>query len=107
MSAISRHAGKLRHYYTPQGRSTAAEGKDLTLLKTIVGTGGALTRLPERGKILRQLADCNAGGSMLFPKPGAMRLAFDEQYIFASLGVLAKSNPQAAKKLIQKTLRFA
>jgi uncharacterized protein (TIGR01319 family) len=105
--AINRHAGRLRHYYTPQGRATAAEGKDLTLARTIIGTGGALTRLPERETILRKLADCNAGGSMLYPKPGSMRLAFDESYIMASLGVLAKTNPQAAKTLLKATLRFA
>lgn len=106
LTAISRHAGKLRHYYTPQGRATAAEGKDLTQVKTIIGTGGALTRLPERERILRQLADCNAGGTMLYPKPGVMRLAFDEAYIMASLGVLAKTNPTAAKTLLMQSLRF-
>jgi uncharacterized protein (TIGR01319 family) len=107
VTAISRHAGRLRHYYTPQGRATAAEGKDLTQVKTLIGTGGALTRLPERENILRKLADCNTGGTMLYPKPGGMRLAFDESYIMASLGVLAKTNPQAAKQLLQSTLRFA
>jgi len=106
LTAISRHAGHLRHYYTPQGRATAAEGKDLTQVKTIIGTGGALTRLPERESILRKLADCNAGGTMLYPKPGVMRLAFDESYIMASLGVLAKTNPQSAKQLLRSTLRF-
>lgn len=107
LTAISRHAGRLRHFYTPQGRATAAEGKDLSLVKTIVGTGGALTRLPERERILRQLADCNAGGTMLYPKPRTIQLAFDEQYIMASLGVLAKTNPYAAKELLMKSLRFA
>ena len=106
LTAISRHAGRLRHFYTPQGRATAAEGKDLSLVKTIVGTGGALTRLPERERILRQLADCNAGSTMLYPKPGTMHLAFDEKYIMASLGVLAKTNPAAAKELLLETLRF-
>ena len=104
--ALSRHAGRLRHYYTPQGRATAAEGKDLSQVKTIIGTGGALTRLPERERILRQLADCNAGGMMLYPKPGVMRLAFDEGYVMASLGVLAKTNPTAAKMLLKQSLRF-
>jgi len=104
--AISRHAGRMRHYYTPQGRATAAEGKDLTQVKTLIGTGGALTRLPERENILRRLADCNTGGTILYPKPGAMRLAFDEKYVMASLGVLAKTNPAAAKVLLKDTLRF-
>lgn len=106
ITAISRHAGRLRHYYTPQGRATAAEGKDLSQVKTIVGTGGALTRLPERERILLQLAAYNPGGTMLYPKPGVIRLAFDEGYVMASLGVLAKANPLAAKQLLKETLRF-
>lgn len=106
-TAINRHAGKLRHYFTPQGRATAAEGKDLTQVKTLIGTGGALTRLPERERILRQLADGNAGGAMLYPKPGSMRIAFDESYVMASLGVLAKTDPKAAKELLLASLRFA
>lgn len=106
MTAISRHAGKLRHSYTPQGRVRTAQGKDLTQVKTLIATGGALTRLPEREKILRQIADCNTSGAMLYPKPGEMRLAFDEQYVMASLGVLAKTNPKAAITLLNNTLRF-
>ncbi len=105
--ALARHAGRLRHYYTPQGRAAAAEGKDLSQVKTLVGTGGALARLPERERILRQIADCNAGGAMLYPKPGAMRLALDESYIMAPLGVLAKTDPQAARALLLRMLRFA
>ncbi len=107
LTAISRHAGRLRYYYTPQGRARAAEGKDLTQCKFLVGTGGALTRLPERENILRSLANCNANGTMLYPKPGTMRLAFDENYVMGSLGVLAKTRPQAAKRLLKDTLRFA
>ena len=79
----------------------------MTQVKTIIGTGGALTRLPERENILRRLADCNTGGAMLYPKPGVMRLAFDEGYVMASLGVLAKSHPAAARKLLVQHLRFA
>lgn len=105
-TALSRHAGRLRHYYTPQGRATAAEGKDLSQVKTMIGTGGALTRLPERERILRQLADFYGSGTMLYPKPGAMRLAFDERYIMASLGVLAKTDPAKAKSLLMQSLRF-
>ena len=107
LTAIGRHAGRFRHYFTPQGRATAAEGKDLTQVKTLIGTGGALTRLPAREKILRQLADCNQNGSMLYPKPDSIRLAFDESYTMASLGVLAKTNPRAARELLLASLRFA
>ena len=57
--AIERHAGQLRHIYGPSGRTTVAEGKDLTQVKYIVGTGGALTRLPHRVEIMSEIPDKN------------------------------------------------
>lgn len=102
--ALERHAGELRYLYTPSGRKTVAEGKDLTAVKTIIGTGGALTRLPHREQLLRSLADCNSGGMMLYPKPGKMKMLFDDDYIMASLGVLSKHYPQAATALMEHSL---
>lgn len=102
--ALERHAGALRYLYTPSGRRTIAEGKDLTAVKTIVGTGGALTRLPHREALLRAIADCNSSGIMLYPKPGELRLLFDDEYIMASLGVLSKHYPEAALKLLRQSL---
>lgn len=54
MKAVERHAGQIRYIYGPSGRSTLAEGKDLTQVKYIVGTGGALTRLPHRKEIMHK-----------------------------------------------------
>lgn len=102
--AVERHAGALRYLYTPSGRRTIAEGKDLTAVKTIIGTGGALTRLPHRAELLRAIADCNTTGMMLYPKPGDLRLLFDDEYIMASLGVLSKHYPEAALKLLRHSL---
>ena len=104
--ALERHAGALRYIYTPSGRKTVAEGKDLTAVKTIIGTGGALTRLPHREQLLRALADCNATGMMLYPKPSKIRLLFDDDYIMASLGVMSKHYPEAALKLMKRALNI-
>ncbi len=104
--ALERHAGALRYIYTPSGRKTVAEGKDLTAVKTIIGTGGALTRLPHREQLLRALADCNAKGMMLYPKPSKIRLLFDDDYIMASLGVMSKHYPEAALKLMKRSLNI-
>ena len=104
--ALERHAGALRYIYTPSGRKTVAEGKDLTAVKTIIGTGGALTRLPHREQLLRALADCNATGMMLYPKPSKIRLLFDDDYIMASLGVMSKHYPEAALKRMKRSLNI-
>ena len=102
--ALTRHAGALRYIYTPSGRKTVAEGKDLTQVKYIVGTGGALTRLPHREALLRALADCNTTKMMLFPPEGELALLFDDDYIMASLGVLSKRYPEAALALMRHSL---
>ncbi len=102
--ALERHTGRLRHLYTPQGRTTIAEGKDLSLVRYLIGTGGALTRLPHREAILRRIADGNQNRMMLFPKPGTVRLLFDRDYIMASLGVLGKQYPEAAMLLMKQSL---
>ena len=56
IKAVERHAGKIRYVYGPSGRNTLAEGKDLSQVKYIIGTGGALTRLPNRVEIMKQIA---------------------------------------------------
>lgn len=106
LMALERHAGAFRYIYTPQGRQTIAEGKDLSIIKWLVGTGGALTRLPHHEEIARKLADCNNSGLMLFPRPGRVRTVFDNHYIMASLGVLSKRYPEAALDLMLQSLGF-
>ncbi len=103
-TALERHCGRLRYVYTPQGRRTYAEGKDLTCVKALVATGGALTRLAARQQIMERLRDANRSGSMLFPRPGQARILFDEQYIMASLGVLSRQYPDEAAELLRATL---
>ncbi len=103
-TALMRHAGQLRYIYTPSGRKTLAEGKDLTAVKYIVGTGGALTRLPEHERLLRELADFNKTGMHLFPKPGELRLLTDNHYTMASLGALSKRYGGEALLLMKQSL---
>lgn len=105
LKATERHAGALRHIYGPSGRSTVAEGKDLTQVKYIIGTGGALTRLPHRVEIMSEIAKHNETGMKLFPTEHA-KILVDNDYIMASLGVLSKNYREAAIKLMEKSLDF-
>lgn len=105
-AAIQRHAGNIRYTYGASGRKAWAEGKDLTKVKWLVATGGALTRLPERGSILSRLCEMNKGGTMLYPRPGQMWTLEDQRYIMASLGVLSKKYPAAASVLIAEDMEL-
>ena len=105
LKAVERHAGIIRYIYGPSGRSTVAEGKDLTPVKYIVGTGGALTRLPHRVEIMESIAKHNDSGMMLFPTEHA-KILVDNDYIMASLGVLSKRHREGAIRLLEKSLGF-
>ncbi len=100
--ATKRHAGRLRHLYGPSGKKTIAEGKDLTQIKTIIGTGGPLTRLPNRTKILEQIPLSNKGHELLPNKE--VDILIDNHYIMASLGVMSKKYPEEALKLLKDSL---
>jgi len=103
--ALNRHAGVLRQVYLPEGRRRFAAGKDLSEVTTLIATGGALTRLPGRGLILKALRDLNASGEMLYPPPGVMRVLVDRYYLMASLGVLSRGHPGAALMLLRQSLK--
>lgn len=100
--ASHRHAGGFRDLYGGSGKKTIAEGKDLTGIQYIVGTGGALTRLPNRIEIMRKIALSNKGDKLL-PNTEC-EILVDNDYIMASLGVLSKEYPQAALRLMKKSL---
>ncbi|CCQ95827.1 Methylaspartate mutase [[Clostridium] ultunense Esp] len=104
LTAVKRHAGQLRYLYGPGGKTTLAEGKDLTQVKTIIGTGGALTRLPNRVKILEQIAISGKGNELLPTKEA--KILIDNQYIMASLGVMSRKYPEEALKLLKDTLEY-
>ncbi len=103
LTALGRHAGKVRHVFLPGGRQRIAEGKDLTGARCLVGTGGALTRLPGRQQVLHALRDMNSSRKWLLPRPGEMDIVVDSHYIMASLGVLSRKHPQAALELMRQS----
>ncbi len=104
LSSLERHAGTMRNLYGTTGKKTVAEGKDLTAIKYIIGTGGALTRLPNREKILKKVCGYSKGLE-LYPTVNA-KVLIDNDYIFASLGVLSKKYPEDALLLMKKSLRL-
>lgn len=104
ITAMGRHAGKLKHLYGPSGKKTIAEGKDLTQVKYIIGTGGALSRLPNRKDILNKIALSNKGNDLLPNKD--VEILIDNDYIMASLGVMSKKYPDQALELLKNSLEI-
>lgn len=102
--SANRHAGGYRDLFKGGGKKSMAEGKDLTSVKYLVGTGGALTRLPNRVKLIKQVPLSNKGHKLL--PTNEVEVLIDNDYIMASLGVLSKENREAAVRLMKKSLKI-
>lgn len=98
-TAIRRHAGVVTDLYTPTGKRQIVRGKDLTAVKWVIGTGGALTRVPGGEAILRAI--CKGSGKHLLPSPDA-RILIDRDYRFSALGTLAQAYPEEVKATFRR-----
>jgi len=85
-----RHAGVVSDLFTPTGRKQVVKGKDLTAVRWVVATGGALTKVDGAAECLR--AVCTGAGKHLLPDPSAAILV-DAEYRFSALGTLAHAYP--------------
>ena len=101
-AAVSRHAGKIASVFTAHGKTKTATGKDLTDIAYVIGTGGALTRHPDRVNIIRAMLDRVDPDSL---KPSsAAKILIDSDYIMAATGVLSRKYKEAALKLLKNSL---
>ena len=100
--ALERHAGKFIQLYGASGKTTIAEGKDLTNVKYMIGTGGALTRL-HNGKAIIQSIYRKPQNLLLIPNKDSLIL-IDSDYIMASCGVLSLKYEKSALTLLKKSL---
>lgn len=102
--ALYRHVGTLKKIYGPTGKRTIAEGKDLTQIQYVIGTGGALTRIPNSKLILRDIISSPKDKYLLPNKE--VYILIDNDYIMASLGVMSIKYPMEALVLMKKSLNF-
>lgn len=102
--SLKRHAGRLVYMFNSSGKVAYAEGKDLSNIKYVVATGGALTRLPSRKEIISSVL--NKQNDLTLSPSKKTKILIDNDYIMASLGVLSKKHPEAALRLMLKSLEI-
>lgn len=78
-----------------------AEGKDLSGVRWVIGTGGALTRLGRGDEVLTRVIEYR--GSRLFP-PEDAKILIDRNYIMAAMGILSEKYPDKALRLLKESL---
>jgi hypothetical protein len=100
--SVWRHAGEIRIAYGAYGRQEVVEGRDLTCVKTIIGTGGALTRLGAGKKILGALRKDPSGRKLL--PPAGTPILLDGHYIMAAAGVLSQRFADEALHLLRRSI---
>jgi uncharacterized protein (TIGR01319 family) len=89
-----RHAGRISDLYTPTGKKRIVKGKDLSAIKWVIATGGALTRVNGAAECLRSI--CVGQKEHLLPPPEA-RILVDRDYRFSALGTIAQAYPADVK----------
>lgn len=102
--ALQRHSGRLIKLFNAEGKVMYAEGKDLTKVKHVIATGGALTKLKGHLKIIKTVLN-QQDERLLKPDKNA-NIWIDHHYIMASIGVLSKKHPNAALKLLKQSLEM-
>ena len=101
--AVDRHCGRLEVIYTPTGEKLIQHGKDLTGIKSIIGTGGPVIFSQNPRKILE--GALFRADSPFILKPKKPDFYLDAEYIMYAIGLLAQSEPEAALKLAKKYLK--
>ena len=100
--AVWRHAGDVKVAYGAYGRQEWVEGRDLTAIRYVIGTGGALIRLGIGRDILGAIRVDPMQKKLLPPRDAYVLL--DQHYIMAAVGVLSQHYPEAAKILLRDSL---
>ena len=96
---VRRHAGVIADLFTPSGKKQIVKGKDLTAVKWVVGTGGALTRVEGGRQILASV--CTGAGKYLLPDSHA-KVLLDADYLFSALGTISLDYPELVKNTFKK-----
>ncbi|MCL2171928.1 MAG: methylaspartate mutase accessory protein GlmL [Defluviitaleaceae bacterium] len=98
--SAARHVGHVDKVYTPAGEVLNQTGKDLTQVKYIIGSGGAVINAAEPAKILGYGVYHPRDGNLLKPINPAFLL--DRENCMAAMGLLGRIAPEMAIKIMKE-----
>ncbi|MBQ5325151.1 MAG: glutamate mutase L, partial [Oscillospiraceae bacterium] len=101
-TAVTRHAGHLEQYFTPMGITYMQLGKDLTQVRKVIVTGGALIRTEKTAEIAEYALYSEMQAMSLKPKKADILV--DRKYILAAMGLLSTNYPEVALRIMKKEL---
>jgi len=100
--SAARHVGFYERSYTPMGETIIQTGKDLTQVKYVIGTGGAIIDATEPFEILQSAIYSPQDLNLL--KPQSPKLLLDSEYCLSAMGLLAGKFPRLALKIMRAIL---
>ena len=100
--AGERHCGKIKVVGGSFGEITVQEGKDLSEVKCVVGTGGPLIFAKDPAKILQKVLFQSDSPHVL--RPRGAKLYMDKFYSLYAMGLLSQSEPRKALRIMKKNL---
>jgi uncharacterized protein (TIGR01319 family) len=101
--AVTQHVGRLEKIYSPTGEMMLQHGKDLTSVKTVIGTGGPIIFSTNPKEIMEGALYQKDNPLVLKPKEPTLYL--DEQYLLYAVGLLSQIEPKKALLLAKKYLK--
>ncbi|HLV10306.1 MAG TPA: methylaspartate mutase accessory protein GlmL [Halanaerobiales bacterium] len=101
--AVARHAGVLKTINTPMGPAYIQEGKDLSQLKRIIGTGGIIVNNDHPRFILEGALYKNQENPELLA-PVEAEFMVDSAYIMAACGLLSEIEPETSLRIMKRYL---
>lgn len=100
--AVERHAGTIKESWGPGGEIRVQHGKDLTELRTIIGTGGIFAYNPHSANVL-EAAMFNKENPFSL-KPRDPDVLIDSNYMMYGIGLLSSVAPDTAFRIVKKYL---
>lgn len=94
--SVRRHCGSIRKSYKNGKVVLIQEGKDLSKIDLVVGTGGVIVNGRNSGDILKEAL--RKEDNLLLPVN--TEFAIDKNYIFSAIGLLAKKDRNLAFKIL-------
>jgi uncharacterized protein (TIGR01319 family) len=100
--AVARHVGVVKEIWAPSGLIQMQYGKDLTELKTLIGTGGIFVYNPYPEEILKAVLFDESNPFSL--KPKSPDFYIDRNYMLYGIGLLSDVDPVKAARIAKKYL---
>ena len=101
--SAARHAGFNEKVYAPAGEMHSQSGKDLTQVRYVIGSGGAVINTANPRAIMANTAYNPRDGNALKPLRPTMLL--DAENCLAAMGLLSRFAPEAALRIMKDSFK--